>query len=416
MDNNSVARDFILTGEEYQGLPIALLVDQAEHQKDVESALLGKPVLFFQTENELLGCAEKSTEVWISPSFLPRVRGWSMSRVVLLTTTKHKQQAFDALSSGAVDDVVLWPLGSDDIELAWRRGLHNRVGTVCSSEVSDTSEASEVGNTKQDDPILSPDIPHFHGMVGLPETMGSVFSLIEKVAAHKATVFIRGESGTGKELVARAVHDISPRYKQRFVAINCGAVPENLIESELFGHVKGSFTDAIRDKPGLFSEANGGTLFLDEIGELPLALQVRLLRALQEKEIRPVGSTDVISVDVRIIAATLQDIEKAVREGRFREDLYYRLNVLPIELPTLRERKADIPLLASTFLKKARQRHGRGPLTIDDVALQHLVDYDWPGNIRQLENAIERACVMSDSEILRPEDLDNKVKGNVSPS
>jgi two-component system response regulator AtoC len=227
-------------------------------------------------------------------------------------------------------------------------------------------------------------------------------------------VLIRGESGTGKELVARAIHEASPRRARKFVAVNCAAIPAPLLESELFGHVRGAFTDAVRDKPGLFEEADGGTLFLDEVGELPLALQVKLLRALQESEIRPVGGAESIKIDVRLVAATLRDLEVEVAQGRFREDLYYRLNVLPVMVPALRERVEDIPELARWFAAKHGARHGR-VAELGEDAIEALVARAWPGNVRELENVIERALVLSegpaiDVELLgsaRPQNLQN---------
>ncbi len=226
-------------------------------------------------------------------------------------------------------------------------------------------------------------------MIGASEPMLRVFETIDKIAHHKANVLITGESGTGKELVARAIHDRGPRAAARFVAVNCGAIPANLLESELFGHKRGAFTDAVRDKAGLFEEADGGTLFLDEIGELPIGLQVKILRAIQEEEIRRIGDNHTIDVDVRVITATLRDLAQDVRDGRFREDLYYRLNVLPIELPPLRERRQDIGVLIDFFLTRYAEKHGSPVVALSQQARRMLEDYDWPGNIRELENTIE---------------------------
>ena len=234
-------------------------------------------------------------------------------------------------------------------------------------------------------------------LIGDGEVMQQLRATIERVAGTRSTVLILGESGTGKELVARAIHDASPRRTRRFVAINCAAIPGALLESELFGHRRGAFTDAVRDKPGLFEDADGGTLFLDEIGELPLALQAKLLRALQEGEIRRVGDTASIKVDVRLIAATLRDLADDVRDGRFREDLYYRLNVLGVPVPPLRDRPQDIPQLARFFARRHAQRHQLGEIELTDVALEALVRQPWPGNVRELENVIERAVVLADA-------------------
>jgi two-component system, NtrC family, response regulator AtoC len=249
------------------------------------------------------------------------------------------------------------------------------------------------------------------GIVGKSERIGSIFTTIRKVADYKSTVLLLGESGTGKELVARALHDLSVRKSGPFVPINCGAIPETLLESELFGHVKGAFTDATRDKRGLVEEANGGTLFLDEIGELPLSLQVKLLRFLQEDEIRKVGDTKGAKIDVRVVAATARDLNDMVKNGSFREDLFYRLNVLQITIPPLRERKDDIPLLVEHFIAKYGTRLRRDNMSISKDALRALLDYHWPGNIRELENTIERAMVLSDSERIEVESLPDKIIG-----
>ncbi len=251
----------------------------------------------------------------------------------------------------------------------------------------------------------------FENIVSGSEKMHRVFELITKIADYKSTVLIQGDSGTGKELVARAIHQNSSRKGKPFVAINCGAIPENLLESELFGHVKGAFTDAHRTKTGLFEEANGGTLFLDEIGELPLLLQVKLLRVLQDEEVRRVGDIKAVKVDVRVIAATTRDLAREVEAGRFRDDLYYRLNVLPIQLPPLKDRREDIPILAEHFVKKFNQRLGLEVKMITQDALDFLMNFDWHGNVRQLENTIERAMVLSNSDEIDIDALPGEVKG-----
>src|SRR6516165_1406081 len=232
------------------------------------------------------------------------------------------------------------------------------------------------------------------GLVGSSPGIREVTRMIEAVAYSAATVLVTGESGTGKELVARALHARSPRRAQPFVALNCGALTETLLESELFGHVKGAFTGAQRDQRGLFDAADGGTIFLDEIGDIPLATQVRLLRVLQEGEIKRVGSADAVKVDVRVIAATHRDLPKLVKAGKFREDLFYRLNVINIPLPPLRERVEDVPLLAHHFLRRYAERLSKRVRSVSPEAIELLSGYRWPGNVRELENAIERAVVL----------------------
>lgn len=256
----------------------------------------------------------------------------------------------------------------------------------------------------------------FSNIVAKSPSMAEIFETIKKVADYKTTVMIYGESGTGKELVAQAIHYNSPRKNKRFIAINCGAIPENLLESELFGHKRGAFTDATRDKKGLFEEAEGGTLLLDEIGELPLHLQVKLLRVLQEGEIRPVGDERIIPIDVRIIAATLRDLEQDALDGRFRDDLYYRLNVVTIRIPSLRERKEDVPVLADHFVKKHREKLGLQVHAINKDAMALLLDHDWPGNVRELENCIERAMILTDGETITVASLPNSVRKNSLPT
>lgn len=245
----------------------------------------------------------------------------------------------------------------------------------------------------------------FHQILGKSKPMQAIFDLIRRVADSPTNVLITGESGTGKELVAKAIHYNSDRRDAPFVPVNCAAIPEQLLESELFGHMRGAFTDAKMDKRGLFEEAQKGTLFLDEISELPLMLQAKLLRAIQEKEIRRVGATKSIPVDVRIIAATNLNLGDEVKNRRFREDFYYRLNVIEVRLPPLRERREDIPILVDAFLKKCAQTRGKQVKGVSEAALAMLVDYVWPGNVRELENAIERALVMAAGDTLREDDI-----------
>ena len=252
---------------------------------------------------------------------------------------------------------------------------------------------------------VTPEETTFCGMIGSVREMQKIYATIKKVADTPANILVLGESGTGKELVARAIHENSSRAKTPIVVINCGGIPENLLESELFGYMKGSFTGAYADRQGLFEMARGGSIFLDEIGELPPVLQVKLLRVVQEKTFRRIGGVEDIKVDVRIISATNQNLEEKVKKGEFREDLYFRLNVIPIHVPPLRERKEDIPLLTNHFIEKYAREFGKEIRTISSYAMELLLDYAFPGNIRELENIIERSVAMESSNIILPENL-----------
>ena len=252
-------------------------------------------------------------------------------------------------------------------------------------------------------------------LVGNSGAMREVMRMVDAVAYSAATVLVNGESGTGKELVARALHAKSPRRAEPFVALNCGALTETLLESELFGHVRGAFTGAQRDQKGLFDAADGGTIFLDEIGDIPPATQVRLLRVLQEGELKRVGSAESVRVDVRVIAATHRDLPKLVKSGRFREDLFYRLNVIAIPLPALRERIEDVPLLAHHFLRRYTERLAKKVKTLSPEAVELLCGYRWPGNVRELENAIERAVVLCRGDVITPADLPPAISGRTAP-
>jgi DNA-binding NtrC family response regulator len=251
--------------------------------------------------------------------------------------------------------------------------------------------------------------PGFGGIVGVSERMQRVYRMIQKVSQHEYPVLILGESGTGKELVARSVHFLGPRRDKPFVPVDCSSLVATLIESELFGYVKGAFTGALHGKQGLLEAAHSGTLFLDEIGDMPVDLQAKLLRALQEHEVKPVGSTERRRIDVRVIAATNRDLEGAVRGGTFRQDLYFRLNVVQIKLPPLRERKSDIPLLVMSFLEKFSNEHGASR-TISEEAMRRLLAYDWPGNVRELENAIERGVALGSGPLLHVADLPSNLQ------
>ena len=255
----------------------------------------------------------------------------------------------------------------------------------------------------------------FSEIVGKSDSLQKIFMLVRKVADTNANILIQGESGTGKELIARAIHMNSGRSSNPFLAVNCGALPESLLESELFGHAKGSFTGAVADKKGLFRSASGGTLFLDEIGDMPPTLQVKLLRALQEHEVTPVGMSVPVKFDARLVAATNKNLEDEVRSGRFREDLFYRLNVIEMSIPALRERREDVPLLTKHFAAKSARSQNAAEKPVSREALSALVNYDWPGNVRELENAVERAFILSAEEI----DLDSmpaKIRENTARS
>lgn len=249
----------------------------------------------------------------------------------------------------------------------------------------------------------------FEGLKSKSPKMAPLFESIERIAQFKTTVLLVGESGTGKELFAKSIHNNSDRANKPFIAINCGALPEHLIESELFGHRKGAFTDATKDKKGLFEEASGGTIFLDEIGELPIHLQAKLLRVLQDSCIRPVGGEEQIKVDIRVIAATLRDLEQDAIEGRFRDDLLYRLNVVTLNIPPLRERKEDVKDLCEFLIKKLAKKLNLNQIPLSESALGLLISYDWPGNIRELENYLERALILCDQIQIKNTDFPDKI-------
>ena len=249
----------------------------------------------------------------------------------------------------------------------------------------------------------------FGNIVARSEAMASVFDLVDRVADHKTTVLVTGESGTGKELIAKEIHARGSRSSCSMVAINCAGIPENLLESELFGYKKGAFTDAVKDKPGLFTQANKGTIFLDELGEMPVSLQAKLLRVLQEEEVTPLGGTMPEKIDVRVVAATSKDLEYEVGQGRFREDLYYRINVMTIHLPPLRERRGDIPLLVGHFIDIFNKKLGKDLEGLSSEAMALLMGHDWTGNIRELENVIERAIILAKDRLITPSELPSSV-------
>ena len=311
----------------------------------------------------------------------------------MMTAFASTDTAVEAMRLGAVDYFVK-PFNMDELRLKVRQHLETR-------------------RLKQENLLLKRALKsrhEFSNILGRSEAMAQVFETIERVAATSSTVLISGESGTGKELVARAIHFNSLRRDRPFVAINCGAVPETLLESELFGHVRGAFTGAHANKKGLVEAAEGGTIFLDEIGEMAPSMQVKLLRVLQERRFRPLGGTEEVQADVRVIAATNQDLPKMVAEGRFREDLFYRLNVLAIKLPPLRDRLDDVPLLAEQFLQRFAAQMGKRVQTISAEALALLQQHTWRGNVRELENAIERAVALEQTESVLPESLPEDVR------
>ncbi len=317
----------------------------------------------------------------------------SQATVIVMSAYGSVDLALEAMKAGAYDYVAK-PFKPDEILLVLKKAEERETLRRENQKLRE-----EIRKEHKFDEILAKSAP-----------MLEIFKTISKIADYKTTVLVVGESGVGKELVARAVHKRGNRANGPFVAINCGAIPENLLESELFGHRKGAFTDATSDRRGLFEEANGGTLFLDEIGELPLSLQVKLLRVLQEDTIRRLGDVKDLKIDVRIIAATHRDLTAEVKAGRFREDLFYRLNVLPIPIPPLRERKEDIPLLIDHFLARNNARLGTQIRGLDAEARKALIDYSWPGNVRELENTIERAMVLADTDLLHVQDLPERVR------
>ncbi len=306
--------------------------------------------------------------------------------VIIMTAYGTVQTAVEAMKAGAFD-YILKPFDISEMEVIVQQGLKFR-------RVFQENEQLRLELHSR---------YRFDNIIGRSPAMQKIFKLITQIAPTKSTVLIRGASGTGKELIAGAVHYHSDRAKNAFIKLNCGAIPGTLLESELFGYERGAFTGAERQKPGRFELANGGTLFLDEIGDMETALQVKLLRVLQSGELEHLGGTRTMKIDVRVIAATNTDLEKKVREGSFREDLYYRINVVPIEVPPLRERREDIPLLAHYFIHKYTEETHQAGKKISPEAMDLLVHYDWPGNVRELQNMIERAVVLTRGDTLTPQ-------------
>jgi two-component system response regulator AtoC len=323
------------------------------------------------------------------PQLVRRVPG---STVIMMSAFGTDELALEAMNRGAYDYLTK-PFRAAEVVLTIRKARERE-----RLRRANQALRREVQRATGERPI-----------VATSEAMIELLEMMERAAGFKSTVLISGESGTGKEVLARAIHAQSPRRNEPFVAVNCGAIPEALLESELFGHAKGAFTGADRARRGLVVEADGGTLFLDEIGEMPTSLQVKLLRVLQEEEVRPLGEAKARTVDVRVIAATARKLEAEVAAGRFREDLYYRLNVVPLEVPPLRERPRDVPLLADHFIAHFRATLGKPVRTISDEALERLTAYRWPGNVRELENVIERAVILAEGDTLTLRELPQNV-------
>lgn len=362
----------------------------------VEAVAAGEDAL------ELL--SRKSYEVIITDLFLPGVSGIDILKhvkehalpcnVILITGNATAETAVKAMKEGAFDYITK-PLNFEELKVLVAKAVEK------TRLVAENLYLRQQLRGKY----------KFDNIIGNSPAIQQVFSRMEKILHTDSTVLILGESGTGKELVARAIHFNGSRKDKPFIPINCGAIPGELLESELFGHMRGSFTGAVADKPGKFEMANHGTIFLDEIGTMPLHLQMKLLRVLQEQETERVGSTRMTKLDVRVISATNSDLEERVRRGQFREDLYYRLNVIPIPLPPLRERYEDIPLLAKYFLRKICMDMNRPIMNLSQNAVKALGGYEWPGNVREMENAIERAVALTDGDVIDQQDLPPQIGG-----
>lgn len=320
--------------------------------------------------------------------------------VIMMSAYGSVESAIEAMKAGAYD-FISKPFKTDEVLLALKKAEERE--QLKQENVSLRRQISEISSGLR-----------FGTMVAASPLMGELFEVAQKIAQYNTTVLISGESGTGKELIARGIHGASPRRDKPFVAVNCGSIPENLLESELFGHVRGAFTGADAERKGLFREADGATLFLDEIGELPPVMQVKLLRVLQEHEVRPVGSGKIAKVNVRVLAATARRLDEQVVSGAFREDLYYRLNVMPLTVPPLRERKEDIPVLCLHFIKKFNSRLDVQVKGIRPEAMERLLSYHWPGNVRELENALQRAMVLSQSGYVEAEHVGSPLTKSVS--
>jgi two-component system response regulator AtoC len=389
-----------------------LVVDDEENIRLVLRTLLKKHGYEVEVAEEgegaLVALDSFDPDVILTDVRMPKMGGMDLlaalrakqhpATVIVMSAYGNVDLAIEAMKAGAYD-YVSKPFKPDEIVLALRK-------------------AEERETLRRENRALREQIQkesQFESILAKSRTMLDIFRTIAKIADFKTTVLITGESGTGKELVARAIHARSARKGAAFVAVNCGAIPENLLESELFGHKRGAFTDANADRRGLFEEASGGALFLDEIGELPLSLQVKLLRVLQEDTIRRLGDTKDIKVDVRIITATHRDLAADVKAGRFREDLYYRINVLPIAIPPLRSRREDVSLLIDHFITRNNARLGTSIRGVSVEARKSLLEYAWPGNVRELENTIERAMVLAETDVLQAADLPERLRDALDP-
>jgi two-component system response regulator AtoC len=380
-----------------------LVIDDEENMQHMLSKVLGKTGYIVETASNghegLKRIQSTDFDFILCDIKMPNMSGMdflkaardkiSTTTVIMMSAYGTIDTAIEAMKLGAYD-YISKPFKTDEVYLTLKK-------------------AEERENLRQENRLLKERIKKIEGnynfgkLVAKSNAMQSVFQIAAKAAQYKTTVLILGGSGTGKELIARAIHYEGDRSNMPLVPVNCGGIPETLMESELFGYKKGAFTGADRNKKGLFQEAEGGTIFLDEIGELPLALQVKLLRVLQENEIRMVGDSKSMKIDVRVIAATAKDLEEEARKGTFREDLFYRLNVLSIAIPPLRDRSEDIPLLCEHFIKRYNSRLGKDINGIAPAALSRLLEYKWPGNVRELENAIERAVVLAEDALLLPD-------------
>lgn len=383
-----------------------LLVEDDGDVREVVRDTLSFAGFAVETAQDGLEAIEKVREtridVILSDLMMPRMDGLELlkrvkqfqpdTNVIIMTGYGTIETAVEAMKHGAADFITK-PANSGELLVRVSRAL--KIKALVKENVLLREELKRKYS--------------FCNIIGKSEKMQAVFWLIEKVSKSKSTVTIYGSSGTGKELVARAIHYNSPRRSRPFLAFNCSAIPDTLVESELFGHVKGSFTGAYHHKPGLFEEADGGTFFIDEIGSTSMALQAKLLRVLQEKEIRRVGSNETIKIDIRLITATNEDLEQKVHRGEFREDLFYRLHVIPVFLPDLKDRGEDVHLLAQHFLKIYTKQEGREIHGFSTEAMRFLTDYDWPGNVRELENAVERAVVITQNSLIKKEDLPSKI-------